>query len=47
MSQAPVKKPDADLDEEVPMDFPKKEASKVEPADNDDKLEELLAGLDD
>tara|TARA_R110000824_G_scaffold245720_4_gene434836 strand:+ start:8002 stop:8865 length:864 start_codon:yes stop_codon:yes gene_type:complete len=48
-TQAPVpeKKRDADLDEEVPMEFPKKEASKAEPADNDDKLEELLAGLDD
>jgi len=48
---------DAALDEEVPMDFPKKEPESKQPAasaasatsgaDNDDKLEELLAGLDD
>ena len=44
---APEKKADPELDEEVPMDFSKKESTKEPAPDNDDKLEELLAGLDD
>ena len=46
-SSAPEKKADPELDEEVPMDFSKKESTKEPAPDNDDKLEELLAGLDD
>lgn len=40
-------KPDKELEEEVPMDFPKKAEAADKPAENDDQLEELLAGLDD
>ena len=40
---------DTDLDEDVPMDFPEKKPQAAAPAEQDDdaKLNELLAGLDD
>jgi hypothetical protein len=48
---APVETKDTDLDEEVPMDFDTKESSDKQPvkevADDDDKISQLLAGLDD
>lgn len=45
----PVATADPDLDEDVPMDFPKSEQTSPPAKDQsqDDKLNELLAGLDD